>query len=124
MTGKQMLAILVGLAVFCLLMVLWLAPMPANAEGIIPRGLGHSAPPTPHWYEGGCCNLQDCEPVEAGAITATPKGYHVRYLTSRGFVADGVIPFGSSSIRPSRDAREHACAKPDRVLCIYLPMTM
>lgn len=122
MTGKQMLALLAGLAGFCLLMVYLMAP--ASADGIIPRGLGHPSTGGAHWYESGCCNKQDCEPVEAGAITATPEGYHVRYLTSRGFIADGVIPYGSSSIRPSRDSREHACARPGRVLCIYLPMTM
>lgn len=93
------------------------------ADEIIPRGLGHSSD-APHWYETGCCDRRDCEPVEAGAITATPEGYRVRYLTSRGFIVDDAIPYGSSSIRPSRDAREHACARPGRALCIYLPMTM
>ena len=122
MTGKQMLALLAGLAGFCLLMVYLMAP--AGADEVIPRGLGHPATGAVHWYEGGCCSKQDCEPVEAGAIIATPEGYRVRYLTSMGFIADGVIPYGSSSIRPSRDAREHACARPGRVLCIYLPMTM
>lgn len=95
-----------------------------DAARLIPRGLGHSSPNMPHWYEGGCCNLQDCEPVERGAITQTAEGYRVRYLTSRGFVADGVIPYGSSSIHPSRDEREHACSKPDRILCIYIHATM
>lgn len=123
MTGKQMAALLAGLAGLCLLMLL-AGIASARAGEIIPRGLGHSQPNAAHWYESGCCNRMDCEPVEAGAITATPDGYRVRYLTSRGFIADGVIPYGSSAIRPSRDAVEHACANPARVLCIYLPMTM
>lgn len=122
MTGRQMTILLWVLTAICIAMVLWL--MPAYADEIIPRGLGHPSTGGAHWYESGCCNKQDCEPVEAGAITATPEGYHVRYLTSRGFVADGVIPYGSSAIRPSRDSVEHACASPARVLCIYLPMTM
>lgn len=73
-----------------------------------------------HWYDPGCCDMRDCEPVEPGAIVQTPEGYMVRYLTSRGFVADGFLPHGHSSIRQSRDAQEHACATSQRVLCIYI----
>lgn len=95
----------------------------ASADEYIPRGLGHPDGAT-HWYDQGCCSMSDCEPVEPGAITQTPEGYRVRYLTSRGFVADGIVPYGSSAIRPSRDQYEHACATTQRVLCIYLPMMM
>lgn len=95
----------------------------ANADEYLPRGLGHPDGPI-HWYETGCCSMADCEPVEPGAITQTPEGYRVRYLTSRGFIADGIVPYGSSAIRPSRDAQEHACSTPARILCIYLPMMM
>lgn len=92
----------------------------ASAEEPLPRGLGHDANPV-HWYEMGCCNKQDCEPVEPGAITAVPEGYRVHYLTSRGFVVDGIVTFKSGAVRPSRDQREHACASPARPLCVYLP---
>ena len=95
----------------------------SKADEYIPRGLGHPTGAT-HWYDAGCCSREDCEAVEPGAITQTPEGYRVRYLTSRGFVADGIIPYGSSAIRPSRDQYEHACATTQRVLCIYLPMMM
>lgn len=102
----------------------FLAPIiAALADEPIPRGLGHP-PGGTHWYDLGCCSMEDCEPVEPGAITQTEEGYRVRYLTSRGFIADGVIPYNSSSIRQSQDGREHACASPARVLCIYLPMFM
>ena len=96
---------------------------PAAFADSIPRGLGHPNGAA-HWYEVGCCDKRDCEPVEPGAIRQTDKGYHVRYLTSRGFVAEGFVPYGSSAIRPSRDQNEHACSTPARILCIYLPMMM
>lgn len=64
--------------------------------------------------------MMDCEPVEPGAITQTEFGYYVKYRTSRGFVAEGLIPFNSNAVRPSRDEREHACATTQRVLCIYV----
>lgn len=91
----------------------------AHADGI-PRGLGHGSNPV-HWYEIGCCQIDDCEPVEPGAIRQTADGYHVRYMTSRGFVAEGIVPYGSPAIRPSRDHQEHACSTTQRILCVYLP---
>ena len=97
-----------------------LMAIPAAAQGI-PRGLGHPTAEQSHWYDGGCCDRRDCEPVETGAITAQPDGYHVEYLTSRGFIARGIVPYSSSAIRPSRDAQEHACSTAQRILCIYLP---
>jgi hypothetical protein len=105
---------------------LYFLVVPASANDIIPRGLGHSSG-TMHWYESGCCSKQDCEPVEAGAIIETPQGYKIRYLTSprpghpNGFVAEGLIPYSSSSVRPSRDALEHVCSNPTRGICVYLP---
>ncbi len=86
----------------------------------IPRGLGHPASGGAHWYDSGCCNKKDCEPVEQGAIVVTKDGYQVKYLTSRGFVTEGFIPHGSSSIRQSKDSQEHGCANPTRLLCIYI----
>lgn len=95
----------------------------ANAqEANIPKGLGHPNGGV-HWYDTGCCSRKDCEPVEPGAIVLTPEGYQVRYLTSRGFIAQGFIPHGSSAIRQSRDGQEHACAiTSERIACIYIHM--
>jgi hypothetical protein len=117
------------LPIFAALVAVFLC-LPASADEFLPRGLGHPTEGGVHWYESGCCSKSDCEPVESGAIRQTPEGYRVRYLTSprpghpNGFIAEGLIPYGSSSIRPSRDANEHACSNPTRVICIYLPMTM
>lgn len=105
------------------LAVLLVMPAPAAADDYLPRGLGHEAGAV-HWYDPGCCSMRDCEPVEPGAIRQTEAGYAVRYLSSRGFLVEGLIPYGSSAVRPSRDEREHACATTQRVLCIYLPFTM
>jgi len=105
------------------ILILVFCGVSAIAEERIPRGLGHPGSGG-HWYDTGCCSLSDCEPVESGAITMRADGYHVRYLTSRGFIAEGTVPYGSSSIRPSKDHREHACSTTARILCIYLPLTM
>ena len=95
----------------------------AAAAQDIPRGLGH-LPGAAHWYDRQCCHDRDCEPVEPGAIRQTAEGYVIRYMTSRGYVAEGFLPYGASGIRPSRDAQEHACAPQTRVVCIYIPMMM
>lgn len=100
------------------LMLLGLAT-PAMAQDAIPQGLGHPNGAA-HWYETGCCDKRDCEPVEFGAIVETPEGYSVKYLTSRGFVAEGFLKHGNSGIRPSRDKDQHACATTQRILCIYI----
>lgn len=89
----------------------------------IPRGLGHPSGSS-HFYDNSCCSKRDCEPVEPGAIRQTATGYYVRYMTSRGHLAEGFLPYGASGIKPSRDAQEHACAPMDKVICIYIPMMM
>jgi hypothetical protein len=99
----------------------FLAPV-ASADGI-PRGLGHDHEAN-GWYDSGCCSNEDCEPVEPGAVTRQPGGWKVYYMTSRGFIASGFLKDGDSGIRISKspnDIREHACASPSRVICIYLP---
>lgn len=124
MTARQIEIFLLGCCIVAalILAITALLPSPASAQNI-PRGLGHQGGSS-HWYDTGCCSMADCEPVEPGAITMRSDGYHVRYLTSRGFIAEGVVPYGSSSIRPSKDHQEHACATKVRILCIYLPLTM
>lgn len=100
-------------------MALTLIASPALADGI-PRGLGHPVDGA-HWYDRSCCDMRDCEPVEAGAIMPEPGGFRVRYLTSNGIIAEGFLRFGATGIRFSRDGMEHACAIGARALCIYLP---
>lgn len=56
--------------------------MAAHAEERTPRGLGHPPGDDLHWYDNGCCNRRDCEPVEDGAIVRTENGYRVRYWAS------------------------------------------
>jgi hypothetical protein len=104
------------------LAVLCLSAAVANAQGV-PRGLGHP-PGSEHWYDRDCCHDRDCEAVEPGAIRETPEGYFIRYMTSRGYIAEGFLPHGASGIRPSRDHQEHACAPQEKVVCIYIPMMM
>jgi hypothetical protein len=103
-------------------LALALLAVPALA-GDLPRGLGHPAG-AQHFYDNNCCSKRDCEPVEPGAIRQTTDGYVIRYLTSRGHVAEGFLRFGATGIRVSRDAKEHACSPQDKVICIYLPMMM
>jgi hypothetical protein len=110
-------------AVLCLLASLVLPANPVKAQEGIPRGLGHT-PGADHWYDRQCCHDRDCEPVEPGAIRQTKEGYFIRYMTSRGYVAEGFLPHGHTGIRSSQDGREHACAPQERVVCIYIPLFM
>lgn len=114
---RRLLAVAALVAAF-----VFLAPLIARAQGTMPRGLGHPDGPV-HWYDPACCSMQDCEPVELGAIQRQDEGYYVEYLSSRGFVVRGFIPLESPSIRQSRDGREHACATAQVLLCIYLPLS-
>lgn len=100
-----------------------LAPLMAGADPSLPRGLGHPSGSI-HWYDPSCCSMKDCEPVEPGAIRRVEGGYLVEFLSSRGWVVRGFLPLGSPAIHPSQDEREHACATAQRLLCIYLPLTM
>ena len=96
----------------------------SRSQEAIPRGLGHPPGDLNHWYESNCCSKADCEPVEEGAIVETKDGYLVRYLTSRGFIAQGLVPYGAPAIRVSKDHRNHACANAQgKILCIYIVPT-
>ena len=117
MSAYRFLAILIALCIFCLAMVVWLKT--AGAEDL-PRGLGHTTG-IDHFYDASCCDLRDCEPVEAGAIVPEPGGFRIHYLTSAGREANGFLTFGSSGIRISKDGREHACAVGALAVCVYIP---
>jgi hypothetical protein len=91
----------------------------------VPRGLGHPSAGALHRYSTECCNAKDCEPVEDAAVKETPLGYEVRYMTTRGFVASGFIPYGDKRIKEPLDEKFHVCSLPQytepegRLLCIY-----
>lgn len=92
------------------LALLTLAAMASDARPEqLPKGLGHP-PGAEHWYDMSCCSLRDCEPLERGAITVTPTGFRVRYISSSGEIVDGLLPFGHPGIRASKDGYEHGCA--------------
>lgn len=119
---EVVLFLLITGAVACLMALLILMASQVRAEEI-PRGLGHTMGEE-HWYDNSCCSRRDCEPVEFGAIRHTPEGYVIRYMTSRGYIAEGFLARNASGVRVSKDAQEHACAPQEKVVCIYLPMTM
>ena len=98
----------------------FLVPIIARSDDPVPRGLGHPQGTADHWYDGGCCSLKDCEPVEPGAIVEEKTGFRVKYRTSRGFIAEGFLPYGSTGIKQSKDGQEHACATQQLVICIYI----
>lgn len=116
------LGLLISLAAACFLMAIFIMAKAVRAEDL-PRGLGHPAG-ADHWYDSGCCDKRDCEPVEPGALRKIDGGYAVRYLTSRGFIAEGTVMERTGGVRPSKDGREHACATSQRMLCVYVPMFM
>lgn len=115
---EAVLGFLIMAAAACLMMMLFIMVRTANAE-TIPRGLGHPDGAA-HWYDTGCCDKRDCEPVETGAIEETANGYRVKYVSSRGFLVEGFLPHNSGGVRPSRDEMQHACATSQRLLCIYI----
>ncbi len=96
---------------------------PALADDL-PRGLGHPTDGS-HWYDRTCCDQRDCEEVEPGAITRTDAGLMVKYRSSRGHVAEGLLFWSGTGIKPSRDGKEHACSYNNgKVICAYIPAEM
>lgn len=72
-----------------------------------------------HWYDAVCCSRRDCEALPPEAVEDVPGGWHVRYLSKRGFAVNAFVP--SAKARDSQDGRFHGCATPDRFLCLYVP---
>ena len=112
---RRLLAVAALVAAFLIV-----APLMARAQNV-PRGLGHPDGPV-HWYDTACCSMQDCEPVELGAIQRQDEGYYIEFLSARGFLVRGFVPLDSPAIHPSLDGREHVCATAQKILCIYLPL--
>ncbi|MHB2170133.1 hypothetical protein [Alsobacter sp. R-9] len=65
------------------------------------------------WYDQTCCSDQDCHPIQAYEVQATPLGYKV-YGT--------VVPYGNARISLDRDY--HICVYAGQVRCFYAPPTM
>ena len=82
-------------------------------------------PAAPHdhsWYDGECCNKNDCVPIY-GAIKERRDGYYIVTL-------DTLIPYGDKRIRQSKDFDFHVCVIPETaadpklrntIRCLYVP---
>ena len=87
--------------------------------------LAHQAPSG--WeYDAVCCHTNDCAPIPATAVRATPEGLHVRLPAgSHGRITipavDEIVPHGDGRIRASGDRDWHACIVGRRVRCLYRP---
>jgi len=87
-----------GLIVILIVMGWLAARVPAQAgvnhQGL-PVGLGHP-PNHTEYFDGDCCNQNDCEMVPDAAVQETKDGWKIRYWTEKygglmvlGFVARG-----------------------------------
>lgn len=97
--GTIITAVLMALAAMCLLVMAYLfASLPAEAAdnlSRLPEGLGHP-PNHTEYFDGNCCNNNDCEMVPDQAITETKDGYKIRYWTQKygGMIVEGFVPHG------------------------------
>lgn len=92
--------------------LLWLAALFAATM--------HTPAQSHGWYERACCDERDCEPLPLDAVTLTPQGYHVRYISMNGNAIDQVVP--RARVRPSHDGGYHGCAVATLVICLYVPL--
>jgi hypothetical protein len=67
------------------------------------------------WYPSDCCSDRDCHPVSADAVHQMQDGYE----------AEGIF-YPESLVKPSRDARYHACSIPEtgKALCFFVPLAV
>lgn len=104
----------------------------ADNVGRLPEGLGH---PSDHqsYFDGNCCNKNDCEMIPDQAVSETAEGWHVRYWTSNwgGRIVEGFVKrgqermskrcspdgfcTGACSIYPGPDPLE-----PATIRCLYI----
>lgn len=91
--GKQVAIFLAGATVFCLVVLLVVA---AKADEPAPYGLGHP-PNHTEYFDGNCCNENDCEIIPNDAVKAVEGGWRVRYWTKNygGLLVDDFVPFGT-----------------------------
>ena len=127
MTGKQMLALLAGLAGFCLLMVYLMAPAHAHA-----------------WYKGrvdpvflqSCCGGTDCAElrIDPVVLTAEEDGYRIRLTHEQAKMInpfthsgiDALVPW--NRVQESEDGNYHLCimtvnrdAPRQGIYCLFVP---
>ena len=117
MTGRQMLAILIGTVVLCLVVMAFIVMTTKPAAS-------HQAA-AGWWYDQECCGGQHCEQLTFDSVENTANGWRVRYFSRRGFAVDTIVPHGKE--RPSRDGWPHGCASATesvpgfRFYCLYVP---
>lgn len=94
---RRFLAVVV-VSVFILLVVAPIARSGDNVEGL-PVGLGHPSDHT-SYFDGNCCNKNDCEMIPDTAITETADGWKVRYWTNNwgGRIVEGFVKRGSEKM--------------------------
>lgn len=85
--------------------------------------LGHSDGDQP--YDPWCCNMKDCAPIPASAVSPGPNGWRVTLRPGdhplvRNQVSH-LVPYGTE--RRAVDGRYHACLFPTEqtLRCIYIP---
>lgn len=79
----------------------------------------------PDWYDGNCCNNNDCAPVSDKdidfGIDAAGQPV-VRYTWHRpGYEEVVVIEYTREKWKASKDERYHTCHQGRRPLCVYIP---
>ena len=72
------------------------------------------------FYDPICCNDNDCAPIDASEIKATPDGY--LWTNKNG---SKLFPYTSGQVKPSPDGGYHGCELPNAKvkMCIYVPPT-
>jgi hypothetical protein len=71
------------------------------------------------WYDRNCCSDRDCEPLPPEAVEDMADGWHINYISARGFRVKFVLPHGKE--RHSHDGQFHGCAAPTNFYCLYVP---
>jgi len=63
------------------------------------------------WYETSCCGGSHCGPVADGVVIEGADG-----VTVEGF---GLLSYGDTRLRWSRDDRDHLCVVDGKLACVY-----
>ena len=102
---------------------LWLAVLAILASTATPLRADVIPPAHQHsWYDGKCCNNNDCGPI-FGMIRERKDGYYIQTL-------DMLVPYGDSRIKQSKDFDFHICLYPETfadpalrntIRCLYVP---
>jgi hypothetical protein len=114
MTPVRALYILIILTVVCFVVMVLLA-YSARAHSSINPANNHV-----QIYDPVCCSSTDCEPIPYESVWQEDDGWHVQYISKRGFKVRAVVPFGKEKL--SRDGRMHGCAIPNYFRCLYITL--